>query len=211
MISPRHYNFAGQRGVTLTELLIVIIIIAVVSTFALMQGGSANAQFQRQNIARELKVAFERARFDSVKRRADVATNQAKVVINSTSFVLWTDTNMNGTPDAAEAVTTNFSTQNITVTTYANGVTLPITVSYNQRGEVTATNAGGNVSPVFLVCNGTCDATNDNTGNANIILVTATGTVNLLGGGSTPPNFNAPANLSAVPTNTDVSNLVRIP
>jgi prepilin-type N-terminal cleavage/methylation domain len=57
MRSPHHHNFKSQRGVTLIELLVVIVIIAVVSAFALMQRGKSNEQFQRQNIARQLKVA----------------------------------------------------------------------------------------------------------------------------------------------------------
>ena len=67
--APAHRS--GQAGISLVELLVVIVIIAIVASVALMRRGSANEQFQRQNASRELKTAFERARFDSVKRRAD--------------------------------------------------------------------------------------------------------------------------------------------
>ena len=64
------FNSKSQAGVTIVELLVVCVIIAIIAGFALMQRGGANEQFQRQNVARELKFALERARFDSVKRRA---------------------------------------------------------------------------------------------------------------------------------------------
>ena len=190
MISPRHYNCAAQRGVTLTELLIVIIIIGIVSTFALMQRGSANEQFQRQNVARELKVAFERARFDSVKRRAECSGVQAKVVVNATNFTLWTDKDADGTPESSETESTDFSGQNIVVS--GPGFSLPVTVSFNQRGEVTATDGTvSSTNPGFFVCNGvSCPGTPTN-GDTNKVYVTQTGTVDLIGGGESLPSFGA--------------------
>ena len=68
------YTTQGQDGTTLVEALVVILIISIVAAMAIMNRGSADEQFKRQNLARELKVAFERARFDSVKRRAEGAT-----------------------------------------------------------------------------------------------------------------------------------------
>ena len=60
MLGGTHW-VRGQHGVSLIETLVVVSIISIVSAIALMQRGSANNQFQRQNIARELKVAFERS------------------------------------------------------------------------------------------------------------------------------------------------------
>ena len=53
----------NEAGFSLVEMIVVLVIIGIISTFAFMQRGSANEQFKRQNVARELKVAFERARF----------------------------------------------------------------------------------------------------------------------------------------------------
>ena len=72
-----------QSGVTLVELLVVIVVISILAGFALLQRGNANEQLRRQNAAQQLKVAFERARFDSVKRRAECDPNKAKVVISA--------------------------------------------------------------------------------------------------------------------------------
>jgi len=176
----------GQDGTTVVEVLVVVIIISIVAAMAIMNRGSANEQFQRQNVARELKVAFERARFDSVKRRAEGAT-RARVVVDAGTFTLVTDVNQDGdTLDAEDSLTTNFAGQNISIS--SDETSLPVTVTFDKRGEVTATD-----EPVFLVCNGSCTFSNDTTANANIVLVTATGTVNLLPGGSTLPTFGVPA------------------
>lgn len=174
-----------EAGVSLVELLVVVAIIAVVASLALMQRGSANEQFQRQNISRELKVVLERARFDSVKRRAANTVLQASVTVNATSFTLVTDVNMDGDlSDPADSHTTDFAGENITIVPQSG--TLPITISYNQRGEPDVTN------PTFVVCNGTCDFNTDTASNADIVLVTPTGTVNLLPGGADLPQFSSP-------------------
>src|SRR5258708_5154080 len=147
MLGSTH-RVSGQHGVSLIETLVVVSIISIVAAIALIQPGSANTQFQRQNIARQLKVAFERARFDSVKRHAQGA-GPATVVVNTTSFILTTDQNNDGTFQSSESVTTSFSTQNIVINR-KTGTAYPVTVSFNQRGEATATASDGSVVPEFF-------------------------------------------------------------
>jgi prepilin-type N-terminal cleavage/methylation domain-containing protein len=201
----------NQYGVTLVELLSVIAVIAIISTIALMQFGSSKQQFKRQNVAQELKSAFERARFDSVKRRADSTSIQAKVVIDAGSFTLVTDNNANGsTGDPEDSRTTDFSGQNVSIT---STLSLPATVYFNKRGEVTDS-GGVSMSPSFLVCNPSCTISggnsNANSSNASLVLVTPTGTVNLLAGGSAIPTFAAPSPLSNVAGSTGIRNDVII-
>ena len=206
MRSTCHHNRSSQSGLTLVELLVVIIIIAVVAALALMQRGSANEQFQRQNVARELKVAFERARFDSVKRRADTSATQAKVLVDAGVYTLTTDINQNGTLESSDDIARTISSQNIVIAG-SGGTSIPLTVRFNQRGE--AVDASGvSISPVFLVCNVSCSSPTN--ANANIVLVTPTGTVNLLSGGATPPTFSAPT-ITNVSVGTGISNMVSVP
>jgi len=115
---------------------------------------------------------------------------------------LKTDSNNDGT---YESLTTNFAAQNITIAGYTS-MTLPVTVTFDKRGEVTAT---GGVNPEFLVCNGTCPAT-PTSDTANIVLVTPTGTVNLLAGNATPPTFVNPG-VTNVSTTAGISNMVSLP
>jgi prepilin-type N-terminal cleavage/methylation domain-containing protein len=194
----------GERGVTVVELLVVIIIIAIVAAFALMQRGSADAQFRRQNIAHELKFAFERARFDSVKRRAEGA-GPAQVVVDADRFTLQTDSDLDS--PGLESFETALP-PDISIARFEGGTGV-VTVTFDKRGEATITGA---TDPIFLVCNGTCSAGNDAADNANIVLITATGTVNLLAGGVTPqPSFSPPPVLGPVGAGTDVNPRVLLP
>lgn len=193
--APAHRS--GQAGISLVELLVVITIIAVVASLALMQRGSANEQFQRQNASRELKTAFERARFDSVKRRADgVGVPLAYVIVQATQFTLVTDVNQDGDLlDANDAVTSPFA-PNINLTP-RSGLNLPLTVSFNRRGEPDVTDLR------MVVCNGTCDFDSDTASNANVLHVTATGTVEMMPGGANVSAFPTPA-VTSVPGSTSI-------
>jgi len=192
------YTTRGQDGTTFVEVMVVLLIISVVAAIAIMNRGSANEQFKRQNVARELKVAFERARFDSVKRRAEGA-DRAQVVVNADSFTLITDVNQDGDLlDSVDSATTNFGGQGVSISD--DGTNLPVTVTFDKRGEVSHTD-----DPVFLVCNGTCAFSNDRSANANIVLVTPTGTVNLLAGGTDLPTFGDPAGFTNISTTTGVN------
>jgi prepilin-type N-terminal cleavage/methylation domain-containing protein len=203
----RSCNRRGERGVTLVELLVVIIIIAIVASIALMQKGSADAQFKRQNVARELKVAFERARFDSVKRRAQQSPDvRARVVVDTNSYVMTTYSVDSAGVATASPQTTTTSGQNVVIAGN-NSITLPYTIYFNQRGEAVDV-SGNTISPSFYVCNATCGSPSTST--ANLIVVTPTGTVNLLSGGSSVPNFNAPT-ITNVSNTSGINNTARLP
>jgi prepilin-type N-terminal cleavage/methylation domain-containing protein len=193
------HKLQNQNGVSLVELIAVISIIVIIATLALMNTGSSKQQLNRQNAAQELKSAFERARFDSVKRRATTG-EQAKVTIDTNSFTLVTDANQDGdTTDSIDSQITNLAGSNISIT---SSLALPYTVYFNKRGEA-VTSGSVSISPSFLVCNPSCtinpDGSSDaNAGNANLVLVTPTGTVNLLPGGSAIPTFSAPSGITNV-------------
>ena len=182
----------------------MVVVIAVIAGFAMMQMGGANEQFRRQNIAQELKSAFERARFDSVKRRADNPDAQAKVVVNETTYTLTTDRNQDGVFDSTDDEVANLTGQNVVIAG-DTGITLPVTIKYNQRGEITAVDATNAViDPVFLVCNVSCSSPTQ--ANSNILMVSRTGTVNLLAGGSELPTFSPPGGITSIPANTSINN-----
>jgi prepilin-type N-terminal cleavage/methylation domain-containing protein len=184
-----------QHGATMMELLVVLAVIAVIAGFALMQRGSANVQLKRQNVAQELKTAFERARFDSVKRRAD-SGYLATVTVTPNSYTLRTYRNdANGTPTASDQVSTLPS--GIVIGRYDGTSLTTMAVSFDKRGETPASPA-----PQFYVCNASCSSPNNT--NANIVLVTPTGTVNLLPGGTSLPAFGVPA-MTNVSTSTGIN------
>ena len=65
----------SQRGASVIEVLIVLVVVGILAVLAIASFGKSRENFARQNVAREFKVRLERARFDSVKRRANVCTN----------------------------------------------------------------------------------------------------------------------------------------
>ena len=196
-MNTQSQKIRNDRGVSLVELLVVIVLIAILAAFAMMQRGSANEQLQRQNVARELKVALERARFDSVRRRATTAGTQAQVSVSPTAYTVTTYFSDGVT---ANTVTRDIAFQNIVIDS-------TLTVYFNQRGEV-VDGSGVSISPVFNVCNVSCSSMT--AANSNVVLITPTGTVNLLAGGSSIPTFSAPP-VTNVPVTTGISNTVVIP
>src|SRR5678809_1248577 len=105
-----------QGGFSIIEVLIVMAVLAILVTFAVAQFGKSSTNLERQNIAREFKVALERARFDSVKRRPSNCADMARVEITSaTSFKLYTDMDRNDViNDAVEFSTVDFTNRSTT-------------------------------------------------------------------------------------------------
>ena len=201
MYISQNLRSAGQSGFSVVELLVVIVIISIVAAIALMQKGSANEQFKRQSVAQELKVAFERARFDSVKRRVNPG-EEATVTLSPYQYTLRTfPTDSSGTPTVNDRTTT--MPDGIVMGMYGGGPLTTQTVTFNMRGEAVTSPAAQ-----FVVCNNSCNSATDAT--ANIVLVTATGTVNLLSGGSILPSFTAPG-VSVIPANANISNTAQLP
>lgn len=190
-------QFNAQSGVSLVELVAVILVIGVVAGLALLLPSSANEQIQRSNAARQLKEAFERARFDSVKRRADgdALRPYAYVQVRADGFTLRTysdsDANAATAPVAKDQVFP--IAPGISIAHYASG-TLPLTITLNRRGEP----SGGD--PRFRVSEARYSS-------SEVVIVTPTGTVNLVGAAGSNVNFNfANPSLSGNPGAGDTIN-----
>jgi prepilin-type N-terminal cleavage/methylation domain-containing protein len=200
----------SQKGFSLLELLIVVVIIGVVAVMAMTQFGRTETRFQRQNIARELKIYLERARFDSVKRRATATDDMARVTITgATAFNVTTDMNLNGTIDTAD---TRFMSLNGRTDARITGTNLifPVVIRFDHRGQATAINGNNlEITPKFTICDANCTVANANADNSTVITVTPTGTVAMMNGGTSLSTINAP-NVSTVAVNTNISNLVYV-
>jgi hypothetical protein len=183
---------------------------AILVTFAVAQFGSSQRNFSRQNIARELKVSLERARFDSVKRRPSQESNMARVTIDSaTAFTVSLDLNQNGIIETSEAKQVNFPNTEIKIV--GRELAFPITIRFNRFGHIIATNGIGAAIdlPHFRVCEN-CTNLTANAANSNIITVSPTGTVAMLGGGETYTTVQNP-NVSTVSQTADINSLVTVP
>lgn len=203
-VSMKEKKIHSESGLTLIEILIVITLIAIVSTIAISQFATSKTNLQRQGIAREFKVYLERARFDSVKRRA-VNNDMSRVILNSpSSFTVISDTNQNGTIlnsngtfETGDIRQVDFTQRSSTQIVVSNSFNYPITILFNQRGQITATDSSGSaVNPVFAICSSNCSDTSQNNPNSTVISVSTTGTVAVL--------KNAPGS-SPLPTPSPIS------
>lgn len=199
MASENRSHVQGESGLTLVEVLIVVVIIMVVALIPLLSIQSSKTVFERQNFARELKSALERARFDSVKRRAADSGIQARVVIRENGFDLITFAKPAGVSAAStemgEVVTTMMIEEQGTVFSHPSsdiGTDFPVTISFNERGEAIAVDGAGNLlaSPAVVICAGQCSSFGR--ANSNILAISKAGTVNLLAGDMAIPTFVAP-------------------
>lgn len=198
----REKKLNPQSGISLIEVLIVVVVIAILTTVSIMQLGRSKVDLQRQRIAREFKVYLERARFDSVKRRAAVSSEMSRVILNSaTSFTVVTDFNQNGTilnsdgtVETGDRRVIDFTDRSEAQIVVSNTLNYPVTILYNQRGHITATDGLNNpVNPVFTICSNNCS---EDSPEATVISVSTTGTVAVLKSGDTPGVLPTPSPIS---------------
>lgn len=205
-------KFNSQSGKSLIEILIILVVTIVLVTFAVARFGSSKTQLQRQNIAREFKVDLERARFDSVKRRATTESDMSRVTIDSaTSFTVATDFNQDGTLGTNETRQADFSSQT-DMRILSDSSNFPIYIRFDRRGHATTTDKdGAAVSAIFTVCNDNCNALTEKTAsNSSIVSISPTGTVAMVAGGESQTSFQPPANLTNTSSLTNINPRVSI-
>lgn len=201
----------SQNGISVIEIMIVLVITAILVTFAVAQLGSSKTNFTRQNYARELKVSLERARFDSVKRRAENWDDLSRITLeNATSFSVLVDLNQDGVVSSSEIKKVSLSSS-YGIKIVGNNLVFPISIRFNRRGQVIVVDGTSTEIPAyFIVCSNNCTYQTANAANSSIIYVSATGTVTMTEGGSTLPNFQNPS-VTNVSSNSGVNPWVGLP
>lgn len=191
-----------QSGFSLIEILIVLALAVVLTTTALVLFSSSKTNLERQRIAREFKVYLERARFDSVKRRASDINDMSRITLNSSSsFTAALDMNGDGDLSTNETRVVDFTQRSSTQIIVSDTLNYPVTILFNQRGHVIAKDGLGNtISPVFKICSKNCSATTPNNSDLTILSVSTTGTVAVLNGGQSVANLSTPAVTNTTPT-----------
>lgn len=201
-------NLKSQRGFSLIELIIVVVILGILVVFAVAQFGDASSVFETQNVARELKVNLERARFDSVKRRPQAPVDMARVVIESTNSIsVSLDLDQDGTLEASEKRTINFSSRN-NVKIVGAGVSYPVAMVFDWRGHVTTRNSlGVEIDPLFIVCDECTSFADADNPTSYYIKLSPTGTVSMYDNGQSPPAVVNPT-VSSVSSNSAIEPMV---
>ena len=199
----KEIEFNSQSGMSVVEILVVLVISAILVSFAVAQFGNSKVVFQRQNLAREFKVNLERARFDSVKRNAMDVARRARVVVkeNAASFDAVIDLNQNNIIEANDTRTIDFSNRSNVKIVGDTGiagetVVFPVTITFDHRGHVisqdSTTPTPKNVTR-FIFCTDDCTVATANAANASVVSISLTGTVSMIAGGETQPTFAAPS------------------
>ena len=188
-------KFHLQSGFTLIEVMIVLVLLGILTTLAVLNFRDAKIDLQRQRIAREFKVYLERARFDSVKRSADDINNMSKITLNNpSSFTAAIDLNENGVLDTTDIRQVDFDQRSDTQITVSETLSYPVTVRFNQRGQINVKdNSGNDVNPIFTICSKNCDEELPNNKDLTIISVSTSGTVAVLQNGQSPSTLPTPS------------------
>jgi len=192
----------SQEGLSLIELLVVLVIAGILSSVAMTQLGGAKTDFERQNIAREFKIYLERARFDSVKRRPSSISDMSAVILgSSTSFTAIIDKNRNGTVLNADGTIESSDRHQVDFTDRSNAqiivsdtLNYPVVIRFDHRGQIIAKDSSGNdVNPVFTICSrGNCSGSTLNVDDLTVISISPTGTIAILSEGQTPSALPTP-------------------
>ena len=156
----------GERGVSILEIVIVVAMISIVTSFAVMQIGAAQRAMRLTNSAREFLGWLEKARLDSLRRHAISNVEMASVTITSAnSYTITIDQNGDGTLDPQRTITIPS-----THAAHFAGLTFPTTIYYNWRGR--PVDAAGNALNLSF-------SLTDGAGNTNPITVTSGGDATL--------------------------------
>jgi len=195
-------EYSSQGGFSLIELLIVVVILGVLTGIAVLGFSGSQVDLERQAITREFKIYLERARFDSVKRRASAVADQASVVLTGpSSFTAHIDFDENRTLATSEVRVVDFTQRARTQIVVSDaGLAYPITIRFDQRGHAVATdNNNAVVSPVlFTICSSSnCTSTSPD---RTLITLSTSGTVAMLRDGQMPSAAPTPVITNTTPT-----------
>lgn len=147
----------NERGASLVQLLTVLAIISVLAGVAVRNFSAAGRDMQRENALRKMTVNLEKARADSVRRRATQPYNMSRIMITGdSSYLTYNDYDSNGTISWNESRTESVSSGNslklvVTGRVYpATSVarltatpSSPIYIFYDWRGLAIVLNSSG--------------------------------------------------------------------
>lgn len=177
----RERRLSDEHGRSVLELLIVVTLIAVITTFAIMRIDASQQSMRVTNSSRQFVNYVEKARIDSIRRHATASVQ----ITDATTYVASIDFAGAGTPQ-----TRTLSTQ--TGTSFNTGTTvLPITITFDWRGRATIRDGNNAItSSAFTI--------QDSSGNNSTAI-----TVQGFGDAGTNTNVSAPT-ITNVNSNANV-------
>jgi len=157
-LPKKRSKLGSAAGLSLLELLVVITLVAVVSSVGLVNFARSNRTFKVAGATRTLSSYLEKARVDSLRRHGAAGIN---ITINSTSSytvnVDFTGTGTTTSRTISLPANTSLSYKLPPSTTSISPSVTPITIAYNWRGVTASTilltladSAGGASSTVVV-------------------------------------------------------------
>jgi type II secretory pathway pseudopilin PulG len=130
-------TMSGESGASIVEMIIVLMIIAIASTWAFLRIVEAQQATRLASATQELTAYLDKARLDSIRRHATDVNRMAQISINSaTSYSVLFDSNGDGQLDPPRVF--NFQPGGISF----NVATFPTVIRFNWRGRIV--DAAGN-------------------------------------------------------------------
>jgi len=158
---------SSAAGFSVVELLVVILVVTITSTFALVSFQKANRSFNLSGATRTLSAYLEKARVESVRRHGG-----ASVVINSTSSYTANIDFIGNTPTPRTTTLPAGTSLSYTLppsTTTIDPSSTPITITYDWRGRtastvlLTLTDSTAGVAPSTVIVGPAGDLSSDTT------------------------------------------------
>lgn len=180
----------SESGFSVVELIVVILIIAIIAAFSVMGINRVRASMNLNNSARTMIQYLEKARIDSIRRRANSISLMASVeVLNSKTYRVTMDFDGNGAIRTRD-VTVENGVSIVIPNDPDTGLPDPAKVLFNWRGKFPG---GDNI----VFSNATAQET---------VTVTDSGDISLNN------NVTVPIpTISTVNTNSDINDLTVIP
>jgi Tfp pilus assembly protein FimT len=130
---------SGAAGFTMTQIVVTLAVIAVVTSFALVRVARARDHMRLTSAARDFSSLVDRARLDSIRRHENGGMATVRIY-NSTTYQVYMDFNYSGNPTWRNfTLPTGVEFANVKVTqtngTVVNSTTLPYMFSFNWRGN----------------------------------------------------------------------------
>jgi Tfp pilus assembly protein FimT len=163
----KNTKLSSAAGFSVVELLVVILVVTITSTFALVSFQKANRSFNLSGATRALSAYLEKARVESVRRHGG-----ASVVINSTSSYTANIDFIGSTPTPRTITLPAGTSLSYTLppaTTSINPSSTPITITYDWRGRtastvlLTLTDSTAGVAPSTVIVGPAGDLSSDTT------------------------------------------------
>ena len=124
-------RLSGESGFSIVEMMIVVLMIAIVTGWAVLRVSEAQQSVRLAGATQELTAYLDKARLDSIRRHATAVNQMAQVSITSpTSYSVTLDTNGDGELDPARVF--DYQTAGITF----NVAAYPTTIMFNWRGRI---------------------------------------------------------------------------